>query len=154
MTDTVRHLILKDIVAKYSAVSELVHGLKFSTVALGPLGMVDQKKKYSLGIVAGKEKVTYQFPYAMCFLEIAVEFRITQNRGDDSSGDTAEQMLGLITQVILQDRQLGNLALDTKRLGSEIDLDTYSDRTVVGAVFFEVQYRTAHNDVYDPNPTV
>ncbi|MDR3739018.1 MAG: hypothetical protein P4L40_08350 [Terracidiphilus sp.] len=154
MNDPVRLLILNDIVSKYEAVDVDPWGLKFSTVELGPLGDPDQRKQYSVGVVPGPEKNGFEFPYAMVFLKVDVEFRVTANRGDAKPGILGERALGVVKQVLLDDRQLSGQAIDTKITGSEVDLQTYTDRSIVGVVHFEVQYRTSHSDVYSQTPSV
>jgi hypothetical protein len=127
-------------------------GITWSTVALGPLADYDQRKKYSLGVVPGPEKETFSMPYIMCFLTVNVEFRVTANRNDDPPGVLAEQALTVVKRALTADRTWGSKALDTKVIGSEIDLVTYADRSVVGVCQATVQYRYSHLDPRDPNP--
>ena len=128
------------------------YGITWSTVALGPLADFDQRKKYSLGIVPGPEKETFSMPYIMCVLTVNVEFRVTANRDDVVPGILAEQALTVVKRALTADRTWGGKALDTKIAGSEIDLVTYADRSVVGVCQATVQYRYSHLDPRDPNP--
>ena len=128
------------------------YGITWSTVALGPLADYDQRKKYSLGVVPGPEKETFSMPYIMCFLTVNVEFRVTANRDDVAPGILAEQALTVVKRAITADRTWGGIAIDTKTIGSEIDLTTYADRSVVGVCQAQVQYRYSNLDPRDPTP--
>jgi hypothetical protein len=52
-------------------------------------------------------------------------------------------VLGEIQRRIREDRTLGGLALDVRETGNDLDLDTYADKAIEGAVFLEVRYRHA-----------
>lgn len=101
------------------------YGITWSTVALGPLADYDQRKKFSLGVVAGPEKETFSMPYIMCFLTVNVEFRVTANRDDNPPGVLAEQALSVVKRALTADRTWGGIAIDTKITGSGIDLTTH-----------------------------
>lgn len=128
------------------------YGLQFSTVALGPLSKFDQRKRYSLGVNVGPEKESFNFPFIMSFLTVNVEFRVTVNRDDDAPGRMGEELLTVVKRRLLEDRSWGGLAIDTKVVGSELDLMTYSDRAVVGVCVIEVQFRYSHLDPRNANP--
>ena len=68
----------------------------------------------------------------MCFLTVNVEFRVTVNRDDVAPGIMTEQALTVIKRALTEDRTWGGMAIDTKITGSEVDLMTYADRSVVG----------------------
>jgi len=148
---SVRLQILDAIVASFAAMQadqpdEDPYGVKFSTAALGPLSDYDQRKRYSLGVVAGPEKETYQYPFVMSFMTVNLEFRVTVNRDDTSPGRMIEELLTVMKRRAVEDRQWGGLAIDTKIVGSEIDLTTYADRSAVGVCVIEVQFRYGFND--------
>jgi hypothetical protein len=128
------------------------YGIAFSTVGLGPLADYDQRKRYSLGIVPGPERETLTMPYITCFLTVNVEFRVTVNRDDHAPGVLIEELLTVVKRKLTEDRTWGGLAIDTKAIGSEIDLITYADRSAVGVCVAEVQYRHSHLDLRDPKP--
>lgn len=131
------------------------YGIQFSTVEIGPLAPWDQRKMYSCGLHVGPEKETFQFPYIMCWLTLNVEFRATWNRDAPvTPGELAEQVLGVCKRKMTEDRTWGGRAIDTKVVGSEVDLVTYWDRSVVGVAVCEVQYRYSHLDPRNPNPDV
>jgi hypothetical protein len=65
----------------------------------------------------------------------------------------AEQVLTVIKRVVLANTTWDGLAVDTKLVNSEIDLINYSDRSIVGVLFIEVQYRHARHDPRDPTPS-
>ena len=154
---SVRGRVLNAVVAKFQAMDADLpandpYGITWSTVALGPLADFDQRKRYSLGVVPGAERETFSMPYIMVFLTVNVEFRITANRDDDAPGILAEQALTVVKRGITEDRTWGGIAIDTKIVGSEIDMTTYADRSIVGVCQAEVQFRYSHLDPRDPNP--
>lgn len=154
MTDSIRKQILTNMVAAFAQVTP-ANGwpIEFSTCVLGPLGEQDQRKRYSIGVVAGKERFKHQFSYYDCFLPVAVEFRITVNRGDAASAELVEQVLTIVEQVALANTTWGGLAIDTILTSNEVDLTTYADRSAEGVLFFEVHYRHSRKDPTDANPS-
>lgn len=154
MPESLRHQILQAMVATFDAVDKPDYPLKFSVVELGPLGDEDHRKRLSLGIVPGPERYTHNFPFIVRFLTVGIEFRVTVNRDDPSPGNLAEQVLTVIEQVVLRNGTWGGLAIDTDFRNNEVDMTTYGDRTVMGVVWVEIQYRHAHGDPTNPNPDV
>lgn len=128
--------------------------LKFSVVELGPLGDEDHRKRLSLGVVPTGERYTHNFPYVVRFLRVALEYRVTVNRDDAAPGVLAEQVLTVVERVVTDNQTWGDIALTTEFVNNETDMTTYGDRTVMGVLFIEVQYRHAHGDPRNPNPDV
>lgn len=154
MADSLRLQILETVREVYkSAVIDDANG-RFSLVEIGPLADQDQRRRYSLGIVPGVERKTYQFPFQMCFLPMATEFRITVNQGEPKSGIMAERLMTNVQTIMYENSKLNGLAIDTKEVGNEVDMTTYGDRSVYGVVYWEVQYRHAHSDVTSREGTV
>ena len=156
-TTSVRLTILNAIVEMFRAMDENLpandpYGITWSTAQLGPLVKFDQKKRYSLGVVAGPERETFTMPYITCWLTLNVEFRVTVNRDDDMPGVMIEQALTVVKRAMTADRTWGAKAIDTKVTGSEVDLVTYADRSAMGVCICQVQYRYSHLDPRDPNP--
>jgi hypothetical protein len=154
---SVRLLILNEIVAKFANMDPNLppgdpYGLSWGTAELGPLADFDNKKRYSIGVVPGAERETFQIPFVMCFLAVNVEFRITINRFDERPGIMAEQALTVVKRALTEDRHWGGKAIDTKIAGSEIDMMTYADRSVMGVCNAVVQYRYNYNDVRKAGP--
>jgi hypothetical protein len=154
---TVRLQILQAMEASFTALTadqptDDPYGVAFSTVALGPLMDWDQRKRYSLGIVAGPEKVTYLYPYVECLWTVNVEFRVTVNRDDPDPGVLIEQLMGVVERRLTEDRSWGGLAIDTKIMNTEVDLVTYADRTAVGVCVISIQYRRDMNDPRSSQP--
>jgi hypothetical protein len=154
MTLSIRQQILNNMLAAFAAVST-ANGdpLTFSTCVLGPLGAQDQRKRYSLGIVAGKEKFSDKFSWYECFLPVGIEYRITINKGDDAPASEAETLLTLVKQVVMKDPSWGGIAIDTNLVSDEVDLTTYADRSVEGVLHVQLHYRHSRNDPTDPTPS-
>lgn len=126
--------------------------MQFSLVKLGPLGDEAQRKQYSIGIVPGTEKYSDLYPYIVCDQLVGIEFRATKNKGDDDPQIMAEMVLTTMKRVVLDNLTWDGLAIDSKLVNSEVDLVNYSDRSIVGVLFIEVQYRHARRDPRDPSP--
>ena len=160
MTDSVRHTILKKIVSTFENyrtpyVDPDPAPLPFfSFVGFGPLGDVDFRRRYTVGVVAGQEREKFLFPWIECTLTVNLEFRVVVNQGDPKPADMAEDVLKRVKQVVFANRSWGGLALDSKTVGNEIDLDNYQDKYVVGVVVMEVQYRHSHLDPANDSPDV
>lgn len=122
------------------------YGIHWSTVGIGPLVKFDQRKRYSLGLAAGRESERFMFPLVECLLNVNVEFRVTVNSDDDTPGVMVEQALTVVKRALVADRTWGGLAIDTKVTGSEIDLVTYADRSAMGVCMAQIQYRYNYND--------
>ena len=159
---TQRQAILAKLKAMYEAVEpDPVGGpasadpwpFKFSIVREGPLSEADFRKNYSLGIVPGKERKSDRIhPFIEADWEIHLEFQAIRNAGDGITPmQLAEQVLGVIQRVFMHDKRLGGVVIDTKEVGSEIDLETYGDKTIVGVCTVQVKYR---HDIDDTRPTV
>ena len=128
------------------------YGITWSTVQLGPLIKADQKKRYSLGLVAGPQKENFSIPYIMAFLTLNVEVRVTVNSDDDPPGQMIEQAMTVVVRQLTADRTWGGIAIDTKVANLEVDLITWADRSAFGVVVATVQFRYSHLDPRDPNP--
>ena len=149
---SVRFRILEAIRTAITEIAPPVFPFAFSTVELGPLGMEDQRKQYTCGIVTGAEREKHTFPYVECNLSIALEFRVAVNKGDPRPAVMGEAVLTVMKRIVDANRSWGGLAVDTKRTGNEIDLTTYGEKSVVGVQFIEVLYRTSHLDPRDEQP--
>lgn len=129
--------------------------LTFDGVHLGPLKMRDARKTAIVGIVAGPERKKDIFPWVECFFTVFIEFRgmvMASDLDTDGNGsmELANRIMTTIQRVIYANKRLtvaGNpTVIDTKEVANEYDLETYGDKTVVGLVAFEVQYRHDHQD--------
>ncbi|CAA2141481.1 hypothetical protein [Hyphomicrobium sp. ghe19] len=126
--------------------------MQFSVVKLGPLSDENLRKRYSLGIVPGTEKYSDLYPYIVSDQMVGLEFRATKNKDDDDPQAMAEQVLTVLKRLVLANTTWDDLAVDTRLVNSEVDLVNYSDRSIVGVLFIEVQYRHARRDPRDPHP--
>jgi hypothetical protein len=129
-------------------VGKKFYGIVFSSVGVGPLLELDNRRLSSIGIVVGGEVKDDIYPYKDPTLEINIEFRYTVNRGDLSTGILAERVLGVVQQIMVDDRTLGGRAIKVDEVQNGLDLVSYSDRTIAGFVRFEVHYRHHAQNVY------
>lgn len=151
--DPIRLRILMAMVAVFSELDDADSGITFSVVELGPLGEPDQRKRYTLGVVPQPERFSHAFPFLQRNLTVALEFRVTVNRGDARPGIMYERLLGLVERVVLTNETWGGLAIKTELKNSDQDLATYEDKSVTGVLICEVFYRHGSNDPRDPAPT-
>lgn len=152
MADSIRLQILKAIKTRLSAMDVPTYTFKFSQVALGPLGPSDATKRYMAGIVAGEEKKQPRIhPMYDCILPVTIEMRMTINQGDLSPAEEVERVLADVQTCLMTDTTCGGIALNCNETGNAVDLDLYTDKTVMAAVFLQVLYRHTIND---PRTTV
>lgn len=145
MADTVRLTNLKFVLATLQALDLAgprdAEPTYFSVAVPGPIGDLENRKRYAVGVVAGKEITRVLYPITECQLEVSVEWRMSWNTGDQYPEYEAERVLGLIKKALAQDRTLGGNAIDFRETGNDIVLDLYTDKTIVGCIYYELLYR-------------
>lgn len=151
---TVRKAIILKVQELFVAVTEGIYGLEFSTVAIGPLSSQDNRVRYALGIVAGEERKSDLYPFKTALFDLHLEFRVTVNKGDPAPALMAEDVLGVVQQVMYDNQTIDGLAIKADEQGSEINQITYSDKAVDGMVTFEVHYRHNAQSVYSGDPSI
>ena len=153
MTDTVRLTCLKYLQTQLQAIQagENNYLLTFSGVELGPITAPEAGRKRAMaGIVPGHELKRPEFPLTYCMLPVAIEFRVTWNQGDPPSQALAELVMGDIQRKVLEDITLGGNCVDCKEMGNEIQLTIYSDKSIMGVVWFDLLYRHNTSDPTKP----
>jgi len=153
--ETIRSKILKSVAALYEAVTVATYGVDFPYVKHGPLGNPDGTKFITIGVVAGEERKSDLYPLINSLLDITVEFSVTANKGEVPAL-MAEKVMGVVQQVFYNNDQLGlpDIVVLFHERRSAIDMFTYSDKTMLGMVTFEVLYRHNTQTVYSENPSV
>jgi hypothetical protein len=160
MSDSLRHQILQEMLATFTAVTPSSppdddgYPFQFSLVELGALGDADHRKRYSLGIVPGAERYAYSYPFIERFLTVGIEMRVTVNRDDDKPGHLAERLLFVVERVVMQNCTWGGLAIDTNFKNNELGMQSYVDKTVDGVLWIEIHYRHQQGDPRDPDPSL
>lgn len=132
-------------VAEGEPVGDDAATLTFSKVEIGPLGSPDRMKHYTVGVVAGRETKQPLFPMTEPTLRVTVEFLAVANKGEDSYA-VAEKVLLQVQRTMEADTTLGGLVVDVEEAWNDLDLETYGDRTVAGAVAYDVKYRHRYKD--------
>ena len=151
MVDTLRFRCLEALRASFAGMLDGYpqadpYSVQFTSVEHGPLSDFDNRKRYVAAVVPGREIKQTRYPLTDCTLPVTIEFRMTIDRGDKRPAIEAERVLGEIQRRIGEDRTLGGLAIDVRETGNDLDLDTYADKAIEGAVFLEVRYRHATDD--------
>ena len=149
--ETVREKIIEALVARLKTIEPDPtdpdgFSFAFADVKRGSLPAQDHTKRYMAGVVPGRETKKDLYPFIHCSLPVDIEFRITIQSKDKSSSHEAERLLGEVQRCIYFDKELGGLCLDIRETGNEIDMNTYSDKTVLGVLSIEIPYRHAHDD--------
>lgn len=151
--DPIRLRILQNIVQTFLEVEDVEQEISFSLVELGPLGDPDNRKRYTMGVVPQPERFSHAYPYLQRNLTVALEFRVTVNRGDARPGVMYERLLGLVERVVLNNETWGGLAIKTELKNSDQDLASYEDKSVTGVLIVEVFYRHGTDDPRNPAPS-
>ncbi len=128
------------------------YGMQFSVVALGPLSREDNRKRFSVGIVPGRELKSDLFPLKTSMFDVTIEFRVTVNKDDEEPMVLAERVLGVVQQIMYDDENFGGLIIKHDEVGNEQDMFTYNDKAISGMVQFRIHYRHGNNTVYDGMP--
>ena len=149
MTESVRLKCLHWLMEHFRTMPDDGYTVSFSVIGLGPLTTRDTRKQSALGLVPGTEVKTPVYPFETCRLPIAVDFRYTVNQGGGSPGDNVEDVLAQVQKRIREAGNLGGLAADYSEMSNEIDLESYSDKTVSGVVMTQLQYRHHMLDPYE-----
>jgi hypothetical protein len=150
MTDSVRLICLKFMRDQLSAIAAPDFSLSMSTALLGPIADGASRRRFSVGVVPGKEMVEDRFPLTECILPVVVEFQITWNAGDPVPQELAENALADIQRKLKEDIYCAGNAIDLRETGNEINLNLYSDKSIDGWVKYDLLYRHNTGDPRSP----
>jgi hypothetical protein len=148
--DSVRLTCLKAIRDQLQAIATPDFNLTMSQAVLGPVGGDANRRRFSSGVVPGKEIVEDRFPLTECILPVVVEFSLTWNQGDPGPQELAELGLADIKKKLHEDIYLGGSAMDLREVGNEINLAIYTDKSIDGWIKFDLLYR--HNTMDPTSP--
>jgi hypothetical protein len=156
MTKSVRRQILESMEAFIAGTAVTVNGvsLTFPFVQHGPLDLNDHKRKISVGIVTQPEKYENAYPFLTRMLQVALEFRLTINQGDEVPGLLVEDYLTALETIVLTNQDWGGLAMDTNLIANQTDISNYVSRAVLGVLTLTVTYRHNFQDPQDANSFV
>jgi len=150
--ESLRLGLLRTLVENFKAVKKNLpvedpFEFEYSTVKLGPLGNPDNTKRAAIGVVTENETTDFSVnSLTIRNLRVAIEFRITVNKGDDDPAIMGERVLTEVQRIIIGDDTLGGKAVIVQEVANQIDLDTYADRAVQGVLFVNVKYRHFNDD--------
>jgi hypothetical protein len=148
--DTVRERALAELEAVIAGITEGQpaadpYPLGFSYVERGPLPDNTAGKRYAVGIVDGTERKNHKTGRVEPALQVFLEFRAYKDQ-NLSPSQTANQVLGVLQRVVMENSTLNGKVIDLREIGSEIDLESSHDRTVQGTLFLSLIYRHGERD--------
>lgn len=167
---SLRERIIREVVRRFETQRE---GLPTGTTALGepapydfawdvvirqPLTEDEKRKRYALAVIDPAEVKEFQIHTFRARLNLELRFHVLAgqvlSRGEDVS-QVANMILLNIERRVMEDIQLGEggssvatdkLADQVILVGSELDIDSFQDRKIEGAVFVDVLYKHVHGD--------
>lgn len=154
-TPTLRRQILDGFENCFKNATVAQYGTNFPNVKKGPLGQPDSTKRVTVGIVAGDERKSDLYPLRQVLWDVNVEFSVTAQAGEVPS-DLLEKYMGVVNQIIIDNNQVGlpDIVVMINDRRSTVDQFTYADKTVMGMITFEVNYRHNTQSVYSEDPSV
>lgn len=124
----------------------------WSRVSRTPLGDLDSRKRFACSLLEGTElPIDRTEPCIHKRLRVTIEFRALLN-SDEDPAECANMILTNIQRRVQSDPRLAvvnggqPLVIDIEETGSDLDVESFADRTVEGAVFFVVKYKHRGDD--------
>jgi len=117
----------------------------WSIVQREPLTERETKKRFALGITETDEQKSDQIQTQHAFLQVTMEFHMLLNR-DEVPSTMASMILSNMARRIRSDHTLGGVAVNMRETGNTIDVDSYADKIVNGAMFISILYKHATDD--------
>jgi hypothetical protein len=110
-----------------------------------PLTERETKKRFALGITETDEQKSDQIQTQHCFLQITMEFNMLLNR-EEVPSTMASMILSNMARRIRSDPTLSGVAVNMRETGNTIDVDSFADKMVNGAMFISIMYKHAIDD--------
>lgn len=121
------------------ALFEEQYSLAFSLVTREPLGGLPKGKLSSLGMYGGTTERVTRFPHYEVTLPVVCEVHIAKEP-EVKIAKTVERYLGVVEQVIRNDRTLGGLVTDIEVTGENVDIDSPYPNQADGALYFTLRF--------------
>lgn len=124
----------------------------WSLVQREPLGELASRKRYALAVLDTDEADHKQVQTVQVDLRVTLEFRSLLEVGEASS-TCLNMMLENIYRRVRSDRRLTTvnggtpLIIDMSPTANTVDVDSYADRMVEGAMFLLVKYKHSEDDM-------
>lgn len=114
-------------------------------VVFGPLTEVQFRKNFAVGILEGDHTLVPQMQVTTNLLNVTLEiFLRIQNVQDGKPEWNA--VLTDIHRLIRSDPTLGGLISNITITGDSVDVESWLDKKIDGAVFLQLNYKTAEDD--------
>jgi hypothetical protein len=121
------------------------YDLKWDVVQREPLGQEAKKKRYAMAILDEREEKLPQMQTFHVNLSVTIEFWMLLNRNEDPS-TCANRLLLNIQRRLREDITLGGLVLNVEERANNLDVDSWADKQIEGAMFINVLYKHAQDD--------
>lgn len=159
MPDTIRQRILEQIKTDFLKVQKGVdeHVITWNTVEREAIDDSEQQMGGAIGITEGTEESDDELRTVRKTLEVFTEFWIRPMLGDDKAtyandvlGDVQRTVRG--NPTVIEDGTTCQLAIDTKEVRNELDLET--EDLIGGVVIWSVVFRHDQDDPRKRNGVV
>jgi len=125
----------------------LRHDLEAANVIMGPLTEVQFKKNFAVGILEGEHTLNHQMTVDTNLLGVTLEVSFRMPSAADTDGSAFwNSIITDIHRLLRSDPDLAGLVARIEILGDSVDVDSFLDKKIDGAVFIRLNYKTAEND--------
>jgi hypothetical protein len=121
------------------------YDLRWDVVQREPLTQRERKKRYAMAILDEREEKLPQIQTFHVNLSVTIEFWMLLNVNEDPS-TCANRLLLNIQRRLREDITLGGLVLNVEERGNNIDVDSWTDKQIEGAIFLNILYKHAQAD--------
>lgn len=148
-TVPVRERIMQTLTTKMENMQAIVgSGVLWDVVTREPLNARRVKQnEASVGLYDVRERKSAKVGVTMCELTIMVEFFYRLKLGD-TPGSELSTLVSAIEREVCIDQNFGGLTLDVNLTGSELDLETVTDKLASGVATFVAVYRHKTGDPF------
>lgn len=145
---TIREQIMRNFVSVFEAAPVIAGDVSWGLVTRAQITKGNiEGVNYAIGIYDPSEKITEGMGHEMRRVNVVCEFHAKLMQGDDPAV-YLNHCLGQVQSRVGKDIRRGGIALNTRELGSELDIDGAFAEYVSGVVVFDVSYRCRPNDPY------
>lgn len=145
---TIRERIMRNMVARFEQAPSNGHDITWGRVTRKPITKTSlANENFVIGLYDTSDRTREGVGYETHNLNVVIEFHVKLQQDDDPSS-FLNHCIGQVVRRVAQDIHMGDLALNCRENGSELDIDGAFATYVSGMVIFDVSYRCRPNDHY------